>query len=131
MLRARACCFRTASGKWLVLYFVAICDIRVEPGEYLTSSLQVCLVCCRCVSGGSEKRYEAVLPRPSMLLIGRDNNEDSDIDEDSDINEDSISPEHSADVISFVCNNLLQHVFLHGHDIICFIGVSTWKARNM
>ena len=72
--------------------------------------IKVCLVCCR-----SEWRYEAVLPRPSTPLISQD------IDEDSDIDKDSISPQHAANVISFISNIciyswVLQHDDLHGHD---------------
>jgi hypothetical protein len=54
------------------------------------SSPQVCLVCCRCLSDGSELRYEAVLPRTTIPLIGHDA---EDIFNSSDEDEDgSLSP---------------------------------------
>ena len=58
------------------------------------SSPQVCLVCCRCLSDGSEWRYEAVLPRTDVPLIDHNAEDDlisSDKDEDG-----SRSPVHCA-----------------------------------
>jgi hypothetical protein len=69
------------------------------------------------LSDGSDFRYEAVLPRLHMSLDGQDNDEHS------------ISPELSANVISFVLHLFIKFVFflycitrlLHGHNNILFI----------
>lgn len=57
-------------------------------------SPQVCLVCCRCLSDGSELRYEAVLPRTFISLI--DHNAEDDLISSDEDEDGSLSPVHYA-----------------------------------